>query len=310
MPSVQKKVAFYHLTQERTGDDRRKYPISNTDIETNFQNIYNQMTILENQGRAVKIISGNVKVVVEVIQFNSNEHYAFIKIGHQHNANTTSLRDQTTLEATNVPMQPSQRLELYTYCYIDFTTCIVSYISMNSAPGISALRAMFNHHLLSTFKISSSLSAIMSADIIDMIKHKRASQLIVSVAVPSDDVLEENICVSKRAFRKLQNVRKVSYTYTISGQRLKNIFNTPEEVGEVVAAIKEEHGDNLRGLKVSAKADDEDMQKYDLLKHSLTHKVTFDVDDISLLAASDFFSILSSCYQAQKPDLLRYIRND
>ena len=310
MPSVQKKVAFYHLTQERTGDDRRKYAVSNADIERNFQQIYNQMTILENQCRAAKIMNGNVKIVVEVVQYNQTEHYAFVKIGHQHHANTTSLRDQTTLEATNVPMQPSQRLELYTYCYIDFTTCIVSYISMNSAPGISALRAMFNHYLLSNFKISSSLSTIMSANIIEMIKNKRASQLIVSVAVPSDKVLEENICVSKQAFRKLQNVKKVSYSYTISARRFKNIFNTPEEVGEVVAAIKEEHGDNLRGLKVSAKADDEDMQKYDLLKHSLTHKVTFDVDDISLLAASDFFSILSSSYQTQKPDLLRYIRID
>jgi len=310
MPSVQRKVAFYHLTQERTGDDRRKYAVLNTDIEANFQQIYNQMTVLENQCRAAQIMNGNVKVVVEVVQYDPNAHYAFVKIGHQHYANTTSLRDQTTLEATNVPMQPSQRLELYTYCYIDFTTCIVSYISMNSAPRISALRAMFNHSLLSTFKISSSFSAIMSADIIDMIKTKRTSKLIVSVAVPSDDVLEESISVSKRAFDKLQNVKKIGYSYTVSAERLKNIFNSPEEVGEVVAAIKEEHGDNLHALKVTAKAEDEELQMYDLLKHSLTHKVTFDVDDISLLTADDFFRSLTACYRSQKPDLLRYIRSE
>lgn len=310
MASIQRKVAFYHLTQERTGDDRQKHSVSNADIEANFQYIYNQMTVLENQRRAAKIMSGNVKVVVEVVQYNSNEHFAFVKIGHQNHANTTSLRDQNTLEATNVPMQPTQRLELFTYCYIDFTTCIVSYISMNSAPRVSALKAMFDHYLLSNFKTSSSFSSIMSADIIDMIKTKRASKLVVTVAVPSDDVLEQSISVSKRVFDILQNVKKIGYSYTISARRLKNMFNNPEEVGQVVAAIKEEHGDNLQGLKVNAKAEGEESQIYDLLQHSLTHKVTFDVEDISSLTVDDFYRSLSACYQSQKPDLIRYIRID
>ena len=120
MASVQRKVAFYHLTQERTGDDHRKHAVSNANIETNFRHIYNQMTVLENQRRAAKIMSGNVKFVTEIVRYDPDNHFAFIKIGHQNHANTTSLRDQNTLEATNVPMQPSQRLELFTYCYIDF----------------------------------------------------------------------------------------------------------------------------------------------------------------------------------------------
>ena len=310
MAYIQRKVAFYHLTQERTGDDRKKHAILNTDIEANFQYIYNQMTILGNQRRAVKIMTGNVKVVVEVIQYNSNEHFAFIKIGHQNHKNTTSLRDQNTLEATNVPMEPSQRLELFTYCYIDFATCIVSYLSMNTAPRIGALKAMLDHYLLSNFKTNSSFSAIMSADIIDMIKAKRASKLVVTVAVPNDDVLEQSINVGRRVFDILQNVKKIGYSYTISARRLKNMFSNPEEVGQVVAAIKEEHGDNLQGLKVNAKADGEDSQMYDLLQHSLTHKITFDVEDVSLLTVDDFYSSLSACYQSQKPDLIRYIRID
>lgn len=308
MASVQRKVAFYHLTQERTGDDHRKHAVSNANIEINFRHIYNQMTVLENQRRAAKIMSGNVKFVTEIVRYDPDNHFAFIKIGHQNHANTTSLRDQNTLEATNVPMQPSQRLELFTYCYIDFATCIVSYISMNTAPRISALRAMLDHYLLNDFKTASTFSAIMSADIIDMIKNKRTSKLVVSVAVPDDTVLEESISVSKRVFNKLQNIKKIGYSYTISARRLKNMFNSPEEVGEIVAAIKEEHGDNLLGLKVNAKGEGEDAQVYDLLQHSLTHKVVFDVDDISLVTADDFFRSLSACYQSQKQDLIRYIR--
>lgn len=307
MASVQRKVSFYHLSQERTSDDKGKYAVSNTDIEANFQHIYNQMAVLHNGNHAEKIMVGNVKIVVEVIQYTPDEHTAFIKIGHQNHANTTSLRDQYTLEATDVPMKPSQRLELFTYCYIDFDSCIASYISLNAAPRMSALKAMFDHYLLKDFRTSTAFSAIMSSDIIDMIKRKRFSKLTVSVAVPSDAILSQRIGVSRNTFNHLQNIRKISYSYSLSAQRLKNMFRSPDAVGEVVADIREEHGDELQSLKVNAKGDGEDSQIYDLLQHSLTKKVTFDVDDISMLTADDFLCAISNCYRANKPDLIIYI---
>lgn len=307
MACVKRKVSFYHLTQERTGDDKRNYAVSNTDIEANFQHIYNQMAVSHNGIHAEKIMVANVNVVVEVIQYTPNEHTAFIKIGHQNHANTTSLRDQRTLEATDVPMKPSQRLELFTYCYIDFNACIASYISLNFAPRMSALKAMFDQYLLKDFRTSTSFSAIMSSDIIDMIKRKRVSKLTVSVAVPSDTILSQRIGVSRNTFNKLQNIKKFSYSYSISAKRLRNMFSSPAAVGEVVAGIREEHGNELQSLKVNAKGDGEDSQIYDLLQHSLTKKVTFDVDDISMLTSNDFLYAISNCYRANKPDLIRYI---
>lgn len=307
MASVQRKVSFYHLSQERIGDDKRKYPVGNAEIEVNFQHIYNQMAVLQNGNHAEKILIGNVRIVVEVIRYTPSEHTAFIKIGHQNYANTTSLRDQNTLEATDVPMTPAQRLELFTYCYIDFNTCIASYISLNAAPRMSALRGMFDHYLLKDCRTSTAFSAIMSSDIIDIIKRKRVSKIIVSVAVPSDDILSQRIGVSRNAFNKLQNIRKFSYSYSISAKRLKNMFSSPDAVGEVVADIREEHGNDLESLKVNAQGDGEDSQIYDLLQHSLTKKVTFNVDDISTLTTDDFLNAISSCYRANKPDLVRYI---
>ena len=82
MGTIQRKVAFYHLTQERTGEDRQKHAVSNTDIEANFQYIYDKMTVLENQRHAAKITNSNVKVVVEVVQYNSNEHIKFYLLLH------------------------------------------------------------------------------------------------------------------------------------------------------------------------------------------------------------------------------------
>lgn len=307
MASIQRKVAFYYLSQERTGEDRIKHAVELPFIEANFQHIYGKMNVLSNGHHAEKILYNNVKLVVEVIQYNADSHLAFISIGYQNHANTTALRDQATLELSSVPMEPSQKLEVFTYCLIDFSTGVVSHISLTSAPRVGALRAMFDHYLLSEYKTSSSLSAIMSSDIIEMIKNKRASKITVSVAVPNDVILSKRIGVSPNAFDRLRNIKKVGYTYTISARRLRNIFNSPADVGAVVAAIKEEHGAELQGLKVNAKDEGEESQAYDLLQHSITKKVSFDTEDISALTPEDFRTSLTNCYNANKHDLIRYI---
>ncbi len=307
MASIQRKVSFYYVSQERTGDDGKKREVNLSGIEENFQYIYNKMNTLSNGHHAEKILYNNINFVVEVIQYNADNHLAFISIGYQNHANTTALRDQSTLELSAVPMTPSQKLELFTYCLIDFSTGVVSHISLSIAPRVGALRAMFDHYLLNEFKTSSSLSAIMSSDIIEMIQNKRTSKITVSVAVPDDTTLSDRIGVGRTAFDKLQNIKKVGYTYTLSAKRLRNIFNSPADVGEVVAAIKEEHGNALQALKVNAKGDGEESQVYDLLQHSLTKKVAFDVDDISMLAPEDFCVSLTTCYNANKDDLIRYI---
>ena len=307
MATIQRKVSFYYLSQQRTAGDKKKYNVSLADTEENFQQIYNQMNVLANGHHAKKILCNNVNFVIDIYQYDKENHTAFIQIGHQNHANTTALRDQTTLESSAVPMAPSQRLELFTYCYIDFSTGVVSYISLNNAPRISALRAMFDHYLQKDFKTHTSISAIISTDIIDMIMKKRASKITVSVAVPDDTTLSKRIGVGRTAFDKLQHIRSVGYTYTLSAKRLRNIFNSPQSVGEVVAAIKEEHGDELHGLKVNAKGEGEDPQIYDLLQHSLTQTVNFDVANISSLTPEDFLSSLSTCYRANKADLVKYI---
>lgn len=307
MASMHRKVSFYFLSQERTDESKKKHAVDNNGIEENFKGIYSKMSVLKDNNRATKVMNSNVNFVVEVIEYNSEGHYAFIKIGQQNHANTASLRDQNTLEATSVPMSPTQKLELFTYCYIDFTTSIVSYISLNGAPRIGALRALLDQYLLKDFHISSSLSAIMSSDIIEMLQKKRISKLTVSVAVPSDDVLSTRIGVDRNTFDELQFIRKRNISYTLSAQRLKNMFNTPGVLGKVVARLKEQHGTDLKSLKVNAKGDGEDTQVYDLLQYSLTKKVAFDVEDISLLTTTDFMNTLVNSYRATKPDLIRYI---
>lgn len=97
------------------------------------------------------------------------------------------LRDRTTLETENVPMKENQLLELYTFCLIDFETGIVSYIGINGAPKISAVRNLFEQGVKQEEKVSVHLAAIMTNDILQvLVKKQIISKLSVTVAVPED----------------------------------------------------------------------------------------------------------------------------
>lgn len=304
---MQKKVSFYFLSQEQTTDDKKKHSVSKEKIESNFNHIYNKMHILKDGTHAQLITHGNIKYVVEIIEYNSNSHCVFLKIGHQNHSSTVSIRDQHSLETTDVPMTSTERLELFTYCYIDFSTCVVSYIRVQGAPGITTLRSFFDEYLLSPFHTSSSVSAILSSDIIKLLNKKRISKLVVSVAVPNDDVLSEQIGVGKKTFDDLQYVNKINYTYSFSAKRLKSMFKDSKSLGNVVALIKDKHGKSLQSLSVNAADDSESSETYNLLLHSLTKKVTFDTDDMCDLTQDDFKTAIMAAYSTSKNDLIHYL---
>ena len=47
MASIQRKVAFYHLTQERTGDDRQKHTVSNALYGVRYSYAHKRTTIMK-----------------------------------------------------------------------------------------------------------------------------------------------------------------------------------------------------------------------------------------------------------------------
>ena len=151
MASKTRKVSFYRLSLEKQtllpGTlTVRVTQLNNNEIEDYFRKICNEkMQVLSDNHKAINITTSNGHYVIEVISFE--EHRAFLKIGQQNPANTVALRDRTTLETENVPMRENQLLELYTFCLIDFESGIVSYIGINGAPKISAVRNLFDQAL-------------------------------------------------------------------------------------------------------------------------------------------------------------------
>ena len=312
MSSKTRKVSFYRLSLEKqtllpgTNTVQVKQ-LSDSDIEAYFQRICaEKMQALANEHKAMNITVSSTQYVIEVISYE--EHRAFIKIGQQNPSNTVALRDRTTLETESVPMKESQLLELYTFCLIDFETGIVSYIGINGAPRISAIRNLFDQGIDREEKVSAHLAAIMTNDILDILVKKHIiSKLTVTVAVPEDQILSD-IGLDRESFDSVRNVKTRMVTYKLVGRRNKNIFSSSGKLAEMIASIKMKYGDNLKGLSANAKDFNEKSQPYDLLQYNFTKTVILGREDSVLLTLDDFKDALVQTYTLYKNELLKYSR--
>ena len=300
MAGKSRKISFYRLSIEKSEPipgtrTHRIINLTNEEIENNFKIIYeNKMRALGNGHKVTDVAISDGNDFVEVLDYS--EHHAFLQIGQPNPANTVALRDKVTLETENVPMSANQLLEWFTYCYIDFTTCIVSYISISGAPRVSTLRNLFDNTFLHEGGMTTKLAAIMTRDVLEtLVKKSTISKLTITVAVPEDQILSD-IGLNKPQFAEMKNVRTRTATYKIVGRRNKSLFKDSNLLEKAIEAIKTKFGGELKGLSANA-------------KENFTKTVKFERDDIETLAPNDFKKILVETYSANKFDLVRYSRD-
>ena len=310
MAKKTRKVSFYRLglIQQTAIDNNtiRERHLQNNEIEEKFNLIYEEKASeLNGGGRALSVSTSASDYVVEIMDYAN--HIAFVKIGQQNPSNTVALRDMTTLETEDVPMRASQSLELYTFCLIDFETGIVSYIGINGAPKISAIRSLFNQSL-NEENIYASLAAIMTNDILQTLIAKRIiSKVSLTVAVPQDHVLRD-IGVGENTFDSLQHVKTSTATYNVVASKNKNIFRNSRTLGELIASVREKFGDNLIKISANAKDFNEQSQTYDLLHYNFTKTVTLSNDDSAFPTLDDYREALETTYNRYRAELVEYSR--
>lgn len=310
MAKKTRKVSFYRLGLiQQIPVDRntiREHHLQNNEIEEKFNRIYEERaSALNGGGRALSVSTNASDYVVEIMDYAN--HLAFVKIGQQNPSNTVALRDMTTLETEDVPMRASQSLELYTFCLIDFETGIVSYIGINGAPKISAIRNLFNESLYEE-NIYASLAAIMTNDILQTLVSKRViSKVSLTVAVPEDHILRD-IGVGENTFDSLQHVKTSTATYNVVANKNKNIFRNSTTLGELIASVREKFGDNLKKMSANAKDYNEQSQTYDLLHYNFTKTVTLSNEDTIFPTLEEYRDALESTYNRYKAELVEYSR--
>lgn len=310
MAKKTRKVSFYRLglIQQVVVDKNtiRENHLRNNEIEEKFNLIYEEKAFaLNDGGRAVTVSTNSNDYVVEVLDYVN--HRAFIKIGQQNPSNTVALRDMTTLETEDVPMRDSQSLELYTFCLIDFETGIVSYIGINGAPKISAIRSLFNE-CLKEENVYASLAAIMTNDILQTLVSKSIiSKISLTVAVPEDHILRD-IGVDENTFDSLQHIKTSTATYNVVARRNRNVFRNSTTLGEWIASVKEKFGDNIKKMSANAKDYNEQSQTYDLMQYNFTKTVTLSDSDSVFPTLEKYRDALEDTYNKYKAELVRYSR--
>ena len=285
-----RKISFYRLLLEKyniseDGNTVTPEKLAASETETKFDILCKTKSVSLSNGNKAFYVSGTYSdYVVEVIE--RYEHFAFVKIGQQNSSNLVALRDSKTLETENVPMTETQLLELFTFALIDFETSIISYIGINGAPKITAIKLLFNNNLLKEENIHTELSAIVTNDVIKVLSKKsKITKLSVSVEIPSDTILSEKLGVNE------------------------HLFKNNSSIGIWLSNLQQKYGENILRLKANAKNEDESSQEYDLLESYFTKTVIVGDGDSSFLTAEDFKSVLLNTYKGNKEDLLLYSRN-
>ena len=311
MATKKRKVYFYRLNliHHRDIDKNtvKKIHLTNVEIEKKFQYIYDKKTsILSSGRRAISVNTLSGEYVVEILSFSNQR--AIIKIGQQNPANTVALRDTSTLETEDVPMSKTQMLELFTFALIDFETCIVSYIGINGAPKIAAIRNLFDNNL-STENTYATLAVILSRNALEtLFKKKIISKVTLTIAVPEDRVLRD-IGVSKRDFDDLKDVKTSTATYSLVAKRNKNIFIDRKSLIDWISEIREKYGDNLKKMSVNAKNYNDNSETYDLLQANLTKTVILESDENIYPTQKDYLEALEDTYNRNIDELILCSRN-
>lgn len=309
-------VSFYRLSVEVEEDipqirQARRRSYEPQDVEALFVRIRREnMRQLHSGTYASNVRTTSNQYYVENLSYF--DHKAFFRIGQPNPTNAVGLRDNVTLESSDVPMTDTQSLELYTYCLIDFLTLIVSYIGVSGAPKISALKELFNLPFTPRDHTNAWISSIMTRDIINEIVRKdMITSFDISVSVPCDEILSEVYGLNPQEFDNLQNVKRGIKKISVVATRNRNIFEHKERgLNSMFTSVRERFGDRLRTVKVKAKDADEEIQVYDLLSYNITKKVNLNEElDHNQLTVEMFVNALENTYNANREELVMYARN-
>ena len=247
--------------------------------------------------------------VFEVISVEN--HIAFLRIGRKNDTNTFGIRDMSSLEINSVPLAQNQHLEAYTYCLIDFSICVVAFLEVVGAPTFNSLSTFFGA-IDDGENYIAVLSAILNDDIIAKLNKKNViSKITISVAVPDDKVLADEIGLSMECFDSLENVKTRTATFKIVAPKNQNIFGSSGKLSAFLSKLKERFGNNICGINVNARNEGEKMQSFNLLNSMLT-QTTYIGDNNGTVnyTMEDFKDALLNAYNQNKSEIIKYIREE
>ena len=289
-----KRIYFYQLQGERNG--RR---LDDDEIMNLFKEKYNVLKV-NSDGYKVDDFQTFDDYMIEYIDLNDDN--MFVRIGKETLKNVIGKRDQTTGDLVDIELKISETIETYTYLYIDFNHCIMSFLNISGAPS----RVVFNKYLNNLNEdISFDCLPISTKNILEMIGNKSVLGAIeYSYCKPKESVLYDIPGITDGIIGD-SNVRKATINVRLTPPKNKSLFSRITDILNVKNDLQQAHGDNLIKLTIKARDEGEEMAEYNLMDYKFNSYVMIDMDNA--LDIKNFKRSILEAYNQEKSYLRRYI---
>lgn len=296
---MEKNIYYYKLDIHEKKDNVEKV-LSNQAIYELFKDIYEHSKDVKNY----KTYELNGQYYYDFIEFNENE--VFLKIGKVNINSSIEIRDKDTYMSGPIDIKDNQQLNTIVYYYMDFTTCIATILSTEGVGYGTAIKKL----ILDRYKegISDVVFAnIISKNIIDVIMKKDIIGTIeYSYAVPSDEILSNDMHVDRDIFVDIQNKKSMVLTCHLGIERNKSAFDNHHKLLAMFNKVCSVHH-SLKSFIVNAKDSDEKMSSFNLLKYRYKDKIEYKENDFSNYDI--MFDIIQCKYKKKKNEICELIQN-
>lgn len=297
---TRKRINFYQIQAERR-NGRGKKKLKYEEIHNFFNEVYKNLKTNE-QGYKFKRFETFDKYMIEYIELN--EKNLFIRIGKETPENIIGKRNQDTGSLVSIELGKKETIEAYTYLFMDFEKCVMSFLNLSGAPS----RIIFENYLNSIDEsIVFDCTPITTNKILEKIINKSILGTIeYSYCNPKENVLKDIPGVTDSVLDSL-NVDKSTISVSLRPPRKKSLLKRLQELVRIKDDLEQIHGDELKKITINARDEDEAMVTYNLLDYKFNSYAYFDM--INTLNENDFKEIIIKTFNEQKDDLYMYIAN-
>ena len=297
---AKKRINFYQIQAERNIDNiKEKFDYKG--IKQFFDRVYSDLKVNKN-GYKYDHFETFDRYMIEYISLNESE--MFVRIGKETPENVIGKRNHDTGSLSNIELDTGETIETYTYLFVDFENCIMSFLMLSGAPS----RIVFEKYLNSLDQtITFDCTPITTNNILEKIINKSILGTIqYSYCNPKENVLKDIPGVTDNVLDAL-NINRSTITVSLAPPRKKSLAKRLSELLKLKDDLEQTHGDDLKKISINARDEDEEMVTYNLLDYKFNSYVFIDM--INTLNEEDFKKIIISAYFRQKKDLCSYIRD-
>lgn len=294
-----RRINFYQIQAERSvnkGKEKLKIKEINTILKKEYA------TLKTNKdGYKYKHFETFDRYMIEYIE--SNENDMFIRVGKETPENVIGKRDHDTGNLTNIELNKKETIEAYTYLYIDFENSVMSFLSLPSAPN----RIVFEKYLNSIDEdVSFECNPIVTSEILEKIINKSILGTIqYRYCPPAGEVLKDIPGVTDGVLDSL-NISKTTISVSLSPPKKKSVAKKLKELLRLKDDLEQIHGEDLKGMTLNARDEEEEMISYNLLDYKF-NSYTY-INMIYTLNENDFKDIILKSYSEQKEALSIYVK--